>query len=82
MLATIFGAVENAVLTFSDFIWGGTWGETRVLPFGPMALILLGIGAFYMIRLGARPLRRFVPAIAEVWQGRKGNGDPNAITPF
>ena len=82
MLAEFFGTIETAVLTFSDFIWGGTWGETRVLPFGPMALILLGVGAFYMLRIGGRPLRRFVPAIAEVWQGRKGNGDPNAITPF
>lgn len=82
MLAEFFGTIESAVLTISDFIWGGTWGETRILPFGPMALILLGVGAFYMLRLGGRPLRRFVPAVAEVWQGRKGNGDPNAITPF
>ena len=33
-----------------------------------------------MVRLGGRPLKRFVPALREVWAGRKGDGDPNTIT--
>jgi len=72
------GGVEN----ISNFIWGGTWNGDQIFPFGPIAVILLGTGLFFMIRLGGRPLRRFVPALVEVWKGRKGNGDPAAITPL
>lgn len=75
-------ALEHWVVMISDLIWGGNWGETRLLPMGPIAIILLGSGLFFMIRLGARPLRRLGPAIGEVWAGRKGDGDPNAITPW
>ena len=68
----------------SGFIWGGTWGDTVVIPgqIGPLAVVLLGTGLYMMIRLGARPLRRFVPALVEVWQGRKAQGDDGAITPW
>ena len=75
-------ALEHWVVMISDFIWGGNWGDNRLLPMGPVAIILLGSGLFFMIRLGARPLRRLGPAIGEVWAGRKGNGDPNQITPW
>ena len=75
-------ALEHWVVMISDFIWGGNWGDQRLLPMGPIAIILLGSGLFFMIRLGARPLRRLGPAIGEVWAGRKGNGDPNQITPW
>lgn len=73
-------AVYGFIDKLSGFIWGGTWGDIRIMPVGPLAIILLGLGVYMMIRLGGRPLRRFVPALVEVWQGRKGNGDPNAIT--
>ncbi|MFN7055117.1 alanine/glycine:cation symporter family protein [Hyphomonas sp.] len=82
MLADFYEAFAGAVENISNFIWGGEWNGEEVLPFGPMAVILLGTGLFFMIRLGGRPLRRFVPAIVEVWRGRKGNGDAAAITPF
>ncbi len=75
-------AFEHWVVMISDLIWGGNWGDTRLFPMGPIAIILLGSGLYFMIRLGARPLRRLGPAIGEVWAGRKGNGDPNQITPW
>jgi AGCS family alanine or glycine:cation symporter len=66
----------------SGFIWGGTWGETRLLPVGLLAVVLLGTGLFYMVRLGFRPLRRFLPAIGELWAGRKSQGKEGDITPW
>lgn len=81
-------SVQNFILNLSDFLWGGSWGELEngdpnvILPFGPIAVLLLGAGLYYMIRLGGRPLRRFGPAIKEVWNGRKSDGDENAITPW
>ncbi|MEO0981442.1 MAG: sodium:alanine symporter family protein [Pseudomonadota bacterium] len=75
-------AFEDFVTTLSGFIWGGTWGDTRIVPVGPIAVILLGAGVFFMIRLGARPLRRLFPALGEVWAGRKGDDDPSTITPW
>ena len=72
----------NGIETVSNFIWGGSWNDTQILPVGPLAVILLGTGLFMMIRIGARPLRRFVPAVSEVWQGRKAQGTDGAITPW
>lgn len=82
MVGNFYEPFAAAVENISNFIWGGEWNGQEVLTFGPMAVILLGTGLFFMIRLGGRPLLRFVPAIVEVWKGRKGNGDPAAITPF
>lgn len=79
---TAFAQFENWVVNFSGFIWGGDWAGTQVLPVGPIAVLLLGTGLYFMVRLGGRPLRRFVPALLEVWNGRKGNGDAATITPF
>jgi len=76
-------AFENFISLLSGLIWGGAWGDTRIIPImGPVAWVLLGAGLFFMIRLGGRPLARLFPALGEVWAGRKGNGDPNAITPW
>ena len=74
----------NTIQNIAGFIWGGTWGDTVVVPgeIGPLAVVLLGLGLYMMIRLGGRPLRRFVPALREVWQGRKAQGDDGAITPW
>lgn len=76
----IIKLIENV----SGFIWGGTWGDTVVIPgqIGPLAVVLLGTGLFMMVRLGARPVRRFVPAVVEVWQGRKAQSEDGAITPW
>ena len=81
-------AFEKFIEDVSGFVWGGTWGvledgsANQILPVGPLAVILLGLGLFLMIRLGGRPIRRFIPAVTEVWQGRKGDGSPNAISPL
>ena len=76
----IIKLIENV----SGFIWGGTWGDTVVIPgqIGPLAVVLLGTGLFMMVRLGARPILRFVPAVVEVWRGRKAQGEDGAITPW
>ncbi|MCI4645726.1 MAG: sodium:alanine symporter family protein [Hyphomonadaceae bacterium] len=79
-MEAIVGFIQNV----AGLIWGGTWGETVVFPYqiGPLAILLLGTGLFMMVRLGARPLRRFVPALTEVWQGRRAQGEDGAITPW
>ena len=75
-------SIVTLIETISGFIWGGTWGDTRILPVGPLAIVLLGTGIYMMVRLGGRPLRRFLPALGEVWAGRKAQGDDGAITPW
>jgi len=75
-------AIQNFILNLSDFLWGGSWGDTKILDFGPIAVLLLGAGLYFMIRLGGRPLRRFGPAVKEVWAGRKSDGDDSTITPW
>lgn len=71
----------GGVATFSNFLWGGTWGDVRILPVGVVTIALLGTGLFFMIRLGFRPLRRIVPAFAVMWRGRSAQGD-GEITPW
>lgn len=75
-MEAFYGFVDN----LSGFIWGGSWGSNQILPFAPLAVFLLGSGLYFMIRLGGRPLRRFGPALAELWGSRKGDDDPNTIT--
>lgn len=78
-METIVGLIDNV----SNFIWGGTWGGERILPVGLLAVFLIGTGLYMMIRLGGRPLTRFMPALKEVWDGRKGeDGTDGAITPW
>jgi alanine or glycine:cation symporter, AGCS family len=72
---------ENVTI-FSDFLWGGTWGDDRILWFGPITVVLLGAGLYLMIAMGARPLRRLFPAFGELWAGRKGSGAAGEITPW
>ena len=50
-----------------DQVSAAIWG-------GPMILLLLGTGLYFMIRLRLRPLRRLFPAFGELWAGRKGGG--------
>ena len=70
--------IEN----MSGFIRGGTWDSVRLLPVGLLAVTLLGVGIYMMLRLGFRPLTRFVPALKEVWDGRKAQSEDGAITPW
>lgn len=75
-------SIVTLIETISGFIWGGTWGDARILPVGPLAIVLLGTGLYMMVRLAGRPLLRFIPALKEVWAGRKAQGDDGAITPW
>ncbi len=82
MLANLYKGLEAGVNNVSGFIWGGEWNGQSILPIAPLVVLLLGTGLYFMVRIGFRPIRRLGPAIGEVWAGRKGNGDPSAITPF
>jgi len=73
-------AFEKFIENLSGFIWGGSWGGAEILPVGPVTVLLLGAGLYFMIRLAGRPLKRFFPTLGEVWRSRKGDGDPNTIT--
>jgi AGCS family alanine or glycine:cation symporter len=73
--------VITGVALVSDFLWGGAWGDTQVLPLGIVTAVLLGSGAFFMVRLRFRPLRRLMPAFATLWRGRRAEG-AGEITPW
>ncbi|MEZ5694479.1 MAG: sodium:alanine symporter family protein, partial [Altererythrobacter sp.] len=51
------------VTNISDFVWVGTWNGESIIPFPPMALILLGVGLWFMIGLRFYPIIKFGSAI-------------------
>ncbi|WP_019960657.1 alanine/glycine:cation symporter family protein [Woodsholea maritima] len=62
----------DLVTQVSDFLWSG-----------PMVVLLLGTGLYFMIRLKFRPILRLFPAMGELWAGRKaGDGAAGAISPW
>ena len=69
------------VTNISDFIWGGTWNGEAVIPFPPLAIILLGIGLWIMIGLRFYPIVKLGSAFAGLFKGRKGAG-AGEISPF
>ncbi|MCB2065887.1 MAG: sodium:alanine symporter family protein [Erythrobacter sp.] len=69
------------VTNVSDFIWGGTWNGESVLPFPPLAIVLLGIGLWFMVGLRFYPIVKFGSAIKGLFAGRKGSGS-GEISPF
>ncbi|RIV85935.1 alanine/glycine:cation symporter family protein [Aurantiacibacter zhengii] len=73
----LLGPVTNV----ADFIWGGTWDGATILPFPPLAIILLGAGLWFMIGLRAYPITNLVPAVKNLFAGRKSGGD-GEISPF
>ena len=81
-METFFADLAGGIDNVSNFIWGGEWNGERVLPVGVLAVLLLGTGFYFMIRLAGRPLRRFGPAIGELWAGRKSQGKEGDITPW
>ncbi len=75
-------AIFDLIFTISDFLWGGEWNGTRIIPLsGPITYMLLGTGLYFMVRMGFRPLRRLFPAFGELWAGRKSSGE-GEITPW
>lgn len=74
--------IFDAIFMVSDFLWGGMWGDQRIVPVsGPITYMLLGTGLYFMVVLGFRPLRRLFPAFGELWAGRKSSGE-GEITPW
>ncbi|MGB3711259.1 MAG: alanine/glycine:cation symporter family protein [Erythrobacter sp.] len=71
----------DRVTNVSDFIWVGTWNGAEVLPFPPMTIILLGIGAWIMIGLRFYPLRKLGSAFGGLFASRKSSG-AGEISPF
>ncbi|MBV7257756.1 alanine:cation symporter family protein [Pacificimonas sp. WHA3] len=73
----------DQVTNISEFIWGGTWEGESVfpIPIPPMALTLLGIGAYIMIGLRFYPILKLGSAIKGLFAGRKGQG-AGEISPF
>ena len=69
------------VTNISDFIWGGTWNGEAVIPFPPLALILLGVGLWFMMGLKFYPLTKLGSAMKGLFAGRKGAG-AGEISPF
>lgn len=69
------------VTNVSDFIWGGTWNGEQIIPLPPLAVILLGIGLWFMIGLRFYPVTKFGSAIKGLFAGRKGQGS-GEISPF
>ncbi|GGD65502.1 amino acid carrier protein [Erythrobacter arachoides] len=73
----LLGPVTNV----ADFIWGGTWDGAQVLPFPPLAIVLLGAGLWFMIGLRGYPITNFWPALTNLFAGRKKSG-AGEISPF
>ncbi|MGI8944535.1 MAG: alanine/glycine:cation symporter family protein [Qipengyuania sp.] len=79
--ATLGERMVAPVTNISDFIWGGTWNGEAVIPFPPLALILLGVGLWFMVGLRFYPLTKFGAALKGLFAGRKGSG-AGEISPF
>lgn len=73
----IIGTIENV----SNVIWSGTWGETTIIPFPPMVVILLGAGLYIMAGLRFYPITQLGSAFAGLFRGRKSEG-AGEISPF
>lgn len=69
----------------SGFIWGGADWNGFWIP-APMVVLLLGAGAYFMIRLKFLPIRRLFPAFGNLFfRSRKGNAEGASggdITPW
>jgi AGCS family alanine or glycine:cation symporter len=77
MYETVVGGIE----TFSDFLWGGNWGDQSILPVGPITILLLGTGLYLMVGLRFMPIRQLPRAFRSLFDG-KHDKDDGAISPF
>ena len=69
------------VTNISDFIWAGLWNGEAVIPFPPLAIILLGVGLWFMAGLRFYPITKLGAAAKGLFAGRKGEG-AGEISPF
>ena len=79
--ASGFEAAIVPITNVSDFIWGGTWEGTEILPIPPMVVFLLGAGIYFMIGLRGYPLLRLFPALAGLFKKSSDEGK-GEISPF
>ena len=79
--ATLDERLLGPVTNVADFIWGGTWNGEAVIPFPPLAIILLGAGLWFMIGLRGYPITNLGSAFKNLFAGRKSGG-AGEISPF
>ena len=79
--ATLDQQLLGPITNIADFIWGGTWNGVPLIPFPPLALLLLGAGLYFMAGLRFYPITRFGAAMKGLFAGRKGEGK-GEISPF
>ena len=79
--ATFDERLLGPVTNVADFIWGGTWNGEAILPFPPLAIILLGAGLWFMIGLRLYPVTNLPAAVKNLFAGRKSGG-AGEISPF
>ena len=79
--ASLGDRMIQPVTNISDLIWGGTWEGVEVIPFPPLALILLGVGLYVMVGLRFYPITKFFSALKGLFSSRKGAG-AGEISPF
>ena len=79
--ATFDERLLGPVTNVADFIWGGTWNGEAILPFPPLAIILLGAGLWFMIGLRLYPVTNLPASVKNLFAGRKSGG-AGEISPF
>ena len=57
------------VTNISDFIWAGLWNGEAVIPFPPLAIILLGVGLWFMAGLRFYPITKLGAAAKGLFAG-------------
>jgi len=73
----LLGPVTN----LSEFIWGGMWNGEQLIPFPPLAIVLLGAGLWFMIGLRFYPIMKLGSAFGTLFSSRKSEGK-GEISPF
>lgn len=73
-------AFYAGVSNVSDFIWAGLWNGEQLLPFPPMVIVLLGVGAWIMIGLRFYPILKLGEAFAGLF--KKSDSGKGEISPF
>jgi len=81
MLTQIFDTLNAYVLLISNLLWGGEWDGQSVLPFPPMVVLLLGLGCFYMIMTGFRPIWRIGAGFKHLFTREEG-AESGALAPW
>ncbi|MEZ5936837.1 MAG: sodium:alanine symporter family protein [Hyphomonadaceae bacterium] len=76
-----FDKMLDGVTLVSDFIWGGNWGDTQILPVAPMVIVLFGVGLLFMIRLKFYPVLKLPSAFAGLFKKQTGEAK-GEISPF